>query len=279
MIFVSARLVSSISGACMNTTKRQPKSQRQPPRGRLSVALAALLFALLFSPLAKAEPMKIDDITVGSVISEQIELPQFFGSDWFPLPPGNWVVEAVDLATNPGGVRTGFMRLTLSNQDVGAKVPLLVIGLSKKPGHWDPPPCQGLDPSKRIYFSGVGNMPTSPNESKCAYIADWGQITESRANTVLKANTPIPLTLSLWNVVIQRPELVQRKFIQRLTFGAQPWGAHANWIEMLLESKKEDIAPNGVVLPQLLDWIHLNADLLTQAAAGKKVALTAFPAF
>ena len=48
---------------------------------------------------------------------------------------------------------------------------------------------------------------------------------------------------------------------------------------MYVEAAKKDVAPDNVIAPKFLDWIRLNADLLTQAAAGKKVTLVDFPAF
>jgi len=240
----------------------------------------ALLLAMstwLATSPAFADPMKIDDLKVGSVVSEQIELPQTFSSDYMPLPPGNWVVQAIDPVTTPSGVRTGSTFLTLSNQDGSAKVPLISVGLSKKTGLWEPTPCQGPDSTKRIYYSSIGDMPTSPNEGKCATITDFGRMTRQRTNLMVNASVSMSRYKTLWTTAATQSGLIQDKFTQALHVNTGPWGNHDFSLYMLVDAKKEDIASNDVVDPQLLDWIHLNADLLTQAAKGKKVSLTALP--
>jgi len=279
LIFVSARLVSSIYGACMNTTKRQPKSQRQPPRGRLSVALAALLFALLFSPLAKADAMKFADIKLGSVISEQIELPQLFGTHYFPLPPGDWGVQAIDADKSPGGIRTDSYYLTLTNQDPTAKMPVISVGPSLKTSGWNFRGCGPVDPAHGWYYVSGADMPTFPNEGKCANLQNVGKVTESRIDSKIKAVANSLRWTSVWKTVAAQPKLLDGKDIQKVNFNTAPWGGH--WFDMAVyvELKKSDVAPENVVEPAVLNWIHLTADLLTQAAEGKKVTLTAFPAF
>jgi len=264
----------------MESNHYQSRTGSRQPHGRINALSMICVSALLWSSLVAAEPMKFEDIKIGSVISEQIELPQRFGSsDWFPLPPGNWVVQAIDPDRSPGGIRTGSYYLALTNQDPLAKMPMISIGPSLKTAGWNFRGCGAVNASKSIYYVSGADMPTFANEGKCASVRNYDGLLKADIDYKIKANSASVRWTSIWMTASLQPSLLTGKKIQSIGLEAAPWGGHAFDIAMLVEAAKDDVAPNNVLAAKFLDWIHLNADLLTQAAAGKKVALTAFPAF
>ena len=261
-------------------TRHQPsKLCIKRRRGRLGIALATCFAAIALSPLANADPMKFEDIKVGSVISEQIELPQRFGSDWFPLPSGNWVVRAIDADRSPGGIKTGSYYLTLTNQDPLAKMPMISIGPSLKTAGWNFHGCDTVDPATRIYWVSGTDMPTFANEGKCAFVRNYEGVSKEGIDLRIKGSSDSVRWTSFWMAASEQPSLLIGKKIQAIALRAAPWSGHFFSIMMYVEAAKKDVAPNNVIAPKFLDWIRLNADLLTQAAAGKKVTLVDFPAF
>jgi len=263
----------------VESSRNQPRPLVPRPLGRI-IVLSIIYFSSLFcSSSVAAEPMKFEDIKVGSVISEQIELPQRFSSDWFPLPPGSWVVQAIDADRSPGGIKTGSYYLALTNQDPLAKIPMISIGPSVKTAGWNFHGCITVDASRSIYYASGADMPTFANEGKCASVRNYREVLKSAIDYNIKANSESVRWTSFWLAASLQPSLLTGKKIQAIAFRAAPWGGHGFDIVMFVEAAKDDVAPNNAIDPRFLDWIHRNADLLTQAATGEKVSLTAFPAF
>jgi len=211
----------------MDSNHYQSRTGSRQPHGRINALSMICVSALLWSSLVAAEPMKFEDIKIGSVISEQIELPQRFGSsDWFPLPPGNWVVQAIDPDRSPGGIRTGSYYLALTNQAPLAKMPMINIGPSLKTAGWNFRGCTTVNASRTIYYASGTDMPTFPNEGKCAFVINHGEFLKSTIDFYIKASSESVRWTSFWVAASLQPLLLKGKKIQSIALRAAPWGGH-----------------------------------------------------